>query len=327
MIFKCRNCGGNVIYDPQRKKMYCPHCDGLDSEEPVPGGSITQCPNCGAPIQTGPFTSADKCAHCGSFLIFEERVTGQFTPHLILPFKVSRQEAEAKLKNEFGKKVLTPSSFLSKASLTKLEGMYVPFFMYDYHVNYHWAGRGKKVRVWTKGDKEYTETSIFRIIRDMDIDFSKIPVDASNGMEDGAMDLLEPYDYKALENFQMKYMSGFTGEMYNRGADQLEPRAHRKAERDSEDLMMQSITGYSSVIPEQRNMQVHQTATDYALLPVWVYDYEYQGKRYLFHVNGQTGKMIGAAPISKAKAFGYSASVFGYVLIIGQLIRMIAEVL
>lgn len=326
MIFKCRNCGGNVIYDPQRKKMYCPHCEGIDSEEPVAGGGITQCSNCGAPLQIGPFASAGKCAHCGSYLIFEERVQGQFTPHLILPFKISRTEAEAKLKGEFGKRLFAPSSFLSRASLQRMEGMYVPFFMYDYRVNYEWAGKGRKVRVWRRGDTEYTETSVFQIIRNMEADFSKIPVDASNVMEDGAMDLLEPYDYKALENFQMKYMSGFVGEMYNQGAQQLEPRAHRKAERDSEELMMQTIVGYSSVIPEHRNLQVHQTAADYALLPVWTYYYEYQGKTYTFYVNGQTGKIIGQAPLSKAKAFGYSASVFGYVLIIGQLIRMLAEV-
>ncbi len=327
MIYKCHNCGGNVIYDPQRKKMYCPHCDGIDSEEPVSGGSVVQCQNCGAPIQAGPFASAGKCMHCGSYLIFEERVSGQFTPHLILPFQIGRQEAEKRLKQEFGKRIFAPSSFLSTASLQKMEGMYVPFFMYDYHVNYDWSGKGTKVRTWTRGDTEYTETSYFHIDRNMDIDFSRIPVDASNGMEDGAMDLLEPYDYRALEEFRMKYMSGFVGEMYNQGAAQLEPRAHRKAERDSEELMRQSIAGYATVVPEQKNMQVNQTAADYALLPVWVYDYEYRGGVYRFYVNGQTGKIIGEAPVSKAKMFGYSASVFGYVLIIGQLIRMMAEVL
>ena len=271
------------------------------------------------------FQSAGKCEHCGCYQIFEERVSGQLTPHLILPFEVSRQEAEKKLKTEFGARTFAPSSFLSRATLQKMEGMYVPFFLYDYHVHYDWSGKGTKVRVWTSGDTEYTETSYYHINRSMEADFSRIPVDASNGMDDARMDLIEPYDYQALENFQMKYMSGFMAEMYNQGADQLEPRAHRKAELDTEDLMRQSIAGYSSVTPEQRNMLVNQRAVDYALMPVWVYEYAYRGEPYLFYVNGQTGKVIGKMPISKPKVIGYTASVFGYVAVIGQLIRMILQ--
>lgn len=326
MIYKCHNCGGNVIYDPQRKRMYCAHCEGIDSEEPVSGGGVTQCANCGAPLIVGRFRSAGKCDHCGCYQIFEERVSGQFTPHLILPFMVSRQEAERKLQAEFGGRTFAPSSFLSQATLQKMEGMYVPFFLYDYHVQYDWSGKGTKVRVWTSGDMEYTETSYFHINRSMEADFSRIPVDASIVMDDAKMDLVEPYDYQALEIFQMKYMSGFIAEMYNQGSDQLEPRAHRKAERDTEDLMRQTIAGYSSVTPEFRNMNVRQKAVDYALMPVWVYEYAFGGEIYTFYVNGQTGKIIGKMPISKPKAVGYTASVFGFVMIIGQLIRMIIDI-
>lgn len=327
MIYKCQNCGGNVIYDPQRGKMYCPHCDGIDSESPVNSSGITHCANCGAPIEIGPYTSAGRCAHCGSYIIFEERVGGEYTPHLILPFKVSRKDAEQALKKEFGKRIFAPAGFLSRASLEKMEGLYVPFFMYDYHADYIWSGRATRVRTWTSGDTEYTETKTFHIERDMDIDFSKIPVDASLAMDDATMDLMEPYDYRALEQFQMKYMSGFYGEMYNMGSNELEPRARAKAQSDSEELMMQSISGYTTVVPEHKNLQLQNQGTDYALLPVWVYTYRYGDDFYKFYVNGQTGKIIGKAPVSKAKACGYAASVFGFVTLILQLIRMMTEVL
>ncbi len=327
MIYKCRNCGGNVIYDPQRKKMYCPHCDGIDSETPVSAKGLTQCANCGAPIQIGPYTSAGRCNHCGSYIIFEERVEGQYTPHLILPFKVSRKDAEEMLQKEFGHRVFAPGDFLSRASLEKMEGLYVPFFMYDYHSNYDWAGRATKVRKWTSGDTEYTETKIFHVERNMDIDFSRIPVDASIAMEDRIMDLMEPYDYKALEDFQMKYMSGFYGEMYNTGSAELEPRARKKAQRDAEDLMRQSMTGYSSVTAEHQNLQMQNKATDYALLPVWVYTYQYKDETLHFYVNGQSGKIIGKAPLSKGKILAYCASVFGFVMIGCQFINMIMGVL
>ncbi len=90
--------------------------------------------------------------------------------------------------------------------------------------------------------------------------------------------------------------------------------------------MMQSIAGYATLTPEYRNMNVDQKAVDYALMPVWVYEYEYGGETYIFYVNGQTGKIVGKMPLSKPKMIGYSASVFGFMMIIGQLVRMIMEV-
>ena len=64
MIFKCRNCGGNSIYHPEKKAMWCPHCDSIDSEERLDSENMENCTNCGAPLDgVGEFTSALKCSH------------------------------------------------------------------------------------------------------------------------------------------------------------------------------------------------------------------------------------------------------------------------
>ena len=53
MIFKCKNCGGNIVYDPDRGTMCCPHCESLDSEDKVLSTEyMTTCGNCGAPMET-----------------------------------------------------------------------------------------------------------------------------------------------------------------------------------------------------------------------------------------------------------------------------------
>ena len=50
MIFKCKNCGGNSVYSPEKKMMYCPHCESEESQEKLTGVGLTQCGNCGAPL-------------------------------------------------------------------------------------------------------------------------------------------------------------------------------------------------------------------------------------------------------------------------------------
>ena len=274
MIFKCRNCGGNTVYEPSRKRMYCPHCESLDSENIVQEGSLTQCANCGAPITPGQYASAGRCEHCGSYLVHNERIEGVYEPHLILPFKINKDMAVERLNQEFHKKTFLPSSFLSQKSLEKLEGIYVPFWLYDYQAHYDFEGEGTRVRSWRQGDTEYTETSYYHIIRQMEADFDKVPVDASFVMDDGEMDLMEPYAYQELEDFDPKYMSGFDGEVYNQSAPELEGRAQVKVRDASESLMQQSLAGYNSIRSGRKNLNLNRDGVRYALMPVWMYLYQ-----------------------------------------------------
>jgi len=46
----------------------------------------------------------------------------------------------------------------------------------------------------------------------------------------------------------------------------------------------------------------------YALLPVWLLNTKWNGKDFLFAMNGQTGKMVGDLPVDKKK---YRLVLFG----------------
>ena len=62
-------------------------------------------------------------------------------------------------------------------------------------------------------------------------------------------------------------------------------------------------------------------------MPVWQYLYRYRGKTYQFHVNGQTGKVIGKTPVSIGKVFAYGASVFAIVTVICSFVVGVLEIL
>ncbi len=332
MLFRCKNCGGNIVYNPDKKAMCCPHCDSLDSEEKiedsqaiVPSSRI--CASCGAPIELKEHTSATKCPSCGTYMVVDERVQGQFTPHLIIPFKISKDKAKELLHKEFDKRPFTPMGFLSNASIDKMEGTYVPFFMYDYKSDMNYRAVGTKVRTWSDSRYEYTETSYYDIIREMNANFNKVPVDASIEMDDKLMDLLEPYNYHELEEHQDKYLSGFMAEKYNMGEKSLTPRAEAKVKRDSHAMISETVSGYATVTQAQESIVPTKLAVDYALLPVWEYVFNYLGKDYKFQVNGQTGKVLGETPVSKPRVVGYGVTVFGMITILGFLIRMAMLVL
>ena len=43
----------------------------------------------------------------------------------------------------------------------------------------------------------------------------------------------------------------------------------------------------------------------YALLPVWLFETVYRGKKYQFAINGQTGKMVGELPVDRGAFWRY----------------------
>ena len=345
MIFRCKNCGGNVVYSPERKKMFCPFCESEDSEEREDGvietsgeengtaeGTVQAagagqpvsrmaaaegaaqkkvtkvCPNCGGEIPMTVNTSATQCPYCDNYVIVDDQISGAYTPHMLIPFHMGKEVCKKLIRDKFEKCIFAPTDFLSEVRMNGIYGDYVPFWFYDYNTNCTFHGEGTKVRSWTTGNTQYTETSYYDIVRDMDIDFVKIPVDASVEMPDDVMDLMEPFDYKELQEFKPEYLSGFHSERYNMTSDLVESRAKAKMQEDAQKMLHDSYSGYSSVRKMGENINVTDSSVSYGLLPVWKYDYSYKGKEYPFYVNGQTGKLVGTAPISKAKVWAYAGT-------------------
>ena len=122
-------------------------------------------------------------------------------------------------------------------------------------------------------------------------------------------------------------MSGFLSERYNQGMLELEPRAMKKAKEDAGQLLRDSIDGYTTLRAEQEHLDLKRQGANYALLPVWVYHYSYKGKNYDYHVNGQTGKVLGKTPIDRNRVLLYGATIWGSVGAILSLIKLIVEVL
>lgn len=314
MIFQCKNCGGNVIYSPEHKGMYCPYCDSEHSEvRRDAGGRMEICPNCGGDVPVEENTSSVQCPYCDNYIILNQRIEGEFAPDLIIPFSFSREMVKKQLRDRFSRCVFAPVDFLSEARLNKMEGEYVPFWLYDYHANCRYRGEGRRIRCWTNGEIEYTETSVYDIYREMDIPFEKIPADASVKMPDDIMNLMEPYQYDGLQPFSPEYMSGFQGEKYNMPAEMTESRAKIKMETDAMNLLRQTVSGYGSVSDRQKDVRVVDRRISYGLLPVWRYQYKYRDKDYPFYINGQTAKIVGKIPISTAKVWAYGLTLWACV--------------
>jgi DNA-directed RNA polymerase subunit RPC12/RpoP len=314
-IYKCPNCGGNMLYDPEQRILLCENCGTTknptsfeeeqvkseDNEQNFDGIVSYKCPSCGAELVTDKYTAATSCAYCGSPNIIEERLSGNFKPSSIIPFEINRENTIKQIKKWCHNGIFTPSDFLSKKNLDNLSGIYVPFWLYDFNVNASMQADCTKVHITKSGDSTYTTTINYHANRETAAEFTKVPADASIKMDDELMDKLEPFNYYELEAFNMGYISGFIAEKYNYSSSQLANRSREKVEKYAYDLTRDTIQGYDSVRVTDYYLDSFINNTEYTLLPVWLYEYNYNNNRYYFAMNGQTGKVTGKPPVSKIK--------------------------
>lgn len=235
---------------------------------------------------------------------------GSYAPKMIIPFQMGKEACKRSIREKFSRFRFAPTDFLSEVRLNSMQGIYVPYWFYDYETGCYFQGEGTKIRTWRSSNTEYTETSVYAIHRSMDIDFQRIPVDASEQMPDDVMDLLAPFQYGQLTDFSPEYMSGFYGEKYNMTSDVVENRANALMREDAAKLLRESYAGYHTVRTLRQDVLVKGSRAEYGLLPVWKYIYRYKEQDYPFYVNGQTGKIVGTAPISPAKVWGYTATLW-----------------
>ncbi|GIO86243.1 hypothetical protein J25TS5_31750 [Paenibacillus faecis] len=320
--YKCPNCGGGMEFDSGTGMLSCPSCGRKDDIGQIPDPLKQQvftedevkeyhCESCGAVIVTEPETSATSCSFCGSAVVLSERLTGKLAPAQVIPFAISKEEAMAAFKKWCRKGRLTPKGFMTADRVQGITGVYVPFWLYDLHNDIDVHGHGTKVRSYTRGDYRITETEHYEIYRKIRLDYARLPVDASQKMNDELMDKLEPFPYDRLKPFKTPYLAGYIAEKYSYTDEELTPRAKEKTAPYVESYIASTVSGYTTVNLSEKQVRTQVKRSDYVLLPVWMVYYDYNRKPYIFAMNGQTGKIVGKPPISKGKVAAWFAGISG----------------
>ena len=284
---------------------------GLSTDWGADAGSMKaySCPSCGAELLCDVTTAATSCPYCGNPSVLPGQFTGSLKPDFVLPFKLSKKDAIKALKKHYLKKPLLPSTFSKANHLEEVKGVYVPFWMYDGEASGRAQFHATAVRTYTSGDYEITETSHYDVRRAGSIDFEKVPVDASSKMPDDYMDSIEPYDYAELKPFSTAYLPGFLADKYDVSVEDSRERADKRCTGSLVSALERTVSGYTTCNETGRDIRLKRGKVHYALLPVWILNTKWEGKDFLFAMNGQTGKLVGSLPVSTKRVVGLFAAI------------------
>ena len=353
--YKCPACGGKLEFDSSSQKMKCPFCESefeVDSikdhdnclenikEDDMNWDSdagsqwqqgeadnmkVYKCKSCGGEIITDQTTSASKCPYCDNPVVMSGNFSGDLKPDYIIPFKFDKEAAKAALNKHIEGRKLLPKVFRDQNHIDEIKGVYVPVWLFDANAEAKMLFKGEKIRSWSDGKFNYVERNYYFIQREGNVEFEGVPVDGSTKMQDELMESIEPFDFKDAVDFKTAYLSGFLADRYDVSAEESIERANDRIKNTTEQIIAGTVQGYNTVSRENSSVRLNSAKAKYALYPVWILNTTWENQKYIFAMNGQTGKFVGDLPIDKGASarwfLGIAAAVtavsFGISLLLG----------
>ena len=328
--YKCPNCGGAVEFDSGSQRIKCPYCDSeFDvaaieaaneaqnkaaddmnwgavgekwSEDEASGMRVYVCNSCGGEIVGDGNTAATSCPFCGNPVVMMGQFSGALKPDLVIPFKLDKKAAKAGLMQHLAGKRLLPKVFKDQNHIDEIKGVYVPFWLFDADADAQVRYKATKVREWSDNDYDYKDIEYYLVRRAGSLGFEHVPVDGSSKMPDDLMESIEPYDFADAVEFQTAYLAGYLADKYDVDAEQSVERANERVKKSTEAAFASTVQGYDTVTAESSSIQLRGGKAKYALYPVWLLNTTWNGGKYTFAMNGQTGKFIGDLPVDKSAA-------------------------
>lgn len=325
-LCKCPNCGAPVTYEPEKKQIYCSSCSTEFSFEQykdmvMQAENEHSCPVCGADYDEKGLPLASRiCSYCGAPALIGSNLSGAKAPGRMVPFTISKKNAMEIFRKRIKTCRFSPSNLHRASTLEKVQGIYVPYWFFDYDTDFAIMFHGTKQREERKGDTIYTHTDHYEIYRRLEESFVNLPVDGMIEMEDNLMETLEPYDQLVLDNFEEGALLGFESNVYTEDSQSCQKKAELRMENYLTSDARQTVKGYLTANVVSRSMQPTCKKVELGFCPIWKLEYRFQNKNYDMYINGQTGKFVGEIPISHGKIAGVWGALFVTCLLITSIL-------
>jgi len=329
---RCPACRASISFNPKLGKWKCDYCgeeftleemqkhtDNASGEKKnqktskndnFDGYISYHCESCGAEIIADNETSATFCVYCGNTAILQSKLTGKFSPDLVIPFKKTKEEAIEAFKGLSKGRPLMPKDFNNEKNIEKIRGIYIPFWLFDINNTGDIEMDATNVKMWSVGNTHYTRTDYYKVIRGGSMDYSKVPVDGSTHFANDIMNTIEPFNYSELVPYNHAYLSGFYAEKYDQEPEQVFAEAADRSINSTKDYFKNDAKAYTTKTIVSNSLVATEKQRYYALLPVWMVNVKYKDKMHIFAMNGETGEFIGDIPLDGLKTFIYFIVIF-----------------
>lgn len=301
-----------------------------------PGKVEISCESCGARVVVEPLQRTSRCPYCDSPAVLDRPATeDRPDPVFAIGFTVERNRAEGLVRAFLRRKRLAPPG-LAAAAAEKVEGVYVPAYLYsalavtrygarigeDYWVTE--TVRDSKGRTRTRRRRE---TELRDLRGPHRVYLGDVLVTASRGVSNEELESAEPYDLEELRRYTQGLVAGLSAEEPSLTRQESLELARAESKAKVGQLLRAFLPG-DSVRGLDYQTEFEEESADLTLLPMWVFAMRFAPEKppVRLLVNGQTGEVWGRVPTSWAKIAIIAAVILG-LLTLPVLVAMIAGLL
>ena len=223
------------------------------------------CSGCGAEIVFDESEAMSNCAFCGRALVRKDYIQSEDMPEMILPFRITREEAAECLNSWCRKNSEKAEAKHLSADIGALQSFYLPYELIRGPVTSR-VSRMDSSRVYTCGG--YVD---------------KVFVNASRQLDNLLLDAMEPFELEDLKPFNFAYAAGQRIKIRDADAKELSIRVDEEISNDYTPLVRKTL--------ETKKVEVSTNAASVLRMPVLLPVCYLQTGETAAAVNGQTGKV------------------------------------
>src|SRR5699024_2299492 len=186
-------------------------------------------------IDTNSSTQA-RCHWCRNTLSMNQQVPNGAVPDMVLPFKLSRDEAVDHISRFVRKrKYFMHPQFKKQFDAENVMGVYLPYMIVDVNAHATLSGRGEHTtRSYTvnRGDdsERRYDADVYHVEREFDLHINDLTVESSSDRLDqqvlantnNIINAVMPFDVENSVRYDSNYLAGFTSERRDTNIDELD---------------------------------------------------------------------------------------------------------
>lgn len=277
-----------------------------------------QCRDCGATLTMPAHTFAALCPYCASPSVVDRPADRdgfrRDRPDFILGFDITHEEATRRVEAWIHRSRLFAPSAIKQAKVTKVQGVYLPAWLYggvarsqfEARIGENYTTTETYTTTDSKGNmvmrtRTVTKTEYRSLSGDHAAYVLDVIVTASKGLGNEELETIEPFDLRAMRRYDAAVVSGWAAEEATLSRDEGFQAGRSEAMQKVERKLNSFLPGDSSQLVDFSTVFSEEN-TDLVLLPIYVFAARYgAGERLRILVNGQTGEVQGKVPTSAVK--------------------------
>lgn len=272
-------------------------------EEYIAKSKVFKCPNCGSNVVLNQYEISKKCPYCDTSLVIQENSIPGIKPDACIPFAFDEKNASEKFSQGVKKKFWAPRKFKRGIPENQIHGIYIPSFAYDLDTASTYKGRLYTEHTETDSQgHSHTERSYFYVSGSHDARFEDEIVESSSKITQKEIMGVLPYNHSVQKPFKNEYILGYSVEHYEQNAKDCYPVCKQIVDGKIRSQILRKYH-YDGVDYLNIDSTYSNQMYRYYILPMYRFDYQYKNKKYITYMNGQTGRVDNNVPKSKLKIF------------------------